>query len=285
VSVPTSHDPRAAVDSWEEEGASAAPTQSARPVPAGSTAVGPASPVRSGGDVWRAEPLLEVRNVRAGYGAVEVLHGVDLAVRPGQVVGMLGPNGAGKTTVLRTIAGLLLPSSGDVVIAGRRTNGVPAEDLARRGVCVIPEGGGIFANLTVGENLRMATHAGVSLATVEERAYFRFPSLKAHHKQTAGTLSGGEQRMLSLARALSTDPALLLVDELSTRLAPQIVERLYDLIRRVASDGVAILVIEQFAQTILEVADLAAVMIQGRIMMSGTPDEVRDGLADAYLGR
>lgn len=229
-------------------------------------------------------PVLEVRAIRAAYGSVEVLHGVDLRVDPGQVVAVLGPNGAGKSTTMRVIAGLHRPTRGEVYMAGRRVTGARAEELARRGVCTIPEGRGIFPNLTVREHLRMATHAGVGLAAVEERAFARFPRLRDRRDQTAGTMSGGEQQMLAMARALATDPALLILDELSMGLAPLVVDQLYDVVRTIAADGVSILVVEQFARTVLSVCDVAAVMIGGRVTMVDRPAAVAAALSDAYLG-
>jgi branched-chain amino acid transport system ATP-binding protein len=229
-------------------------------------------------------PLLELRDVRACYGKVEVLHGVDLVVPAGKVVALLGPNGAGKTTTLNVAAGLHPPSGGDVLMAGRRVTGAPPDQLARRGVCTIPEGRGVFPNLTVRENLRMATYGGPSLATVEERSFGQFPLLKDRRNQPAGTLSGGEQQMLSMARALATDPALLMLDELSMGLAPLIVEQLYEIVVNVARSGVSILVVEQFVQTVLGIADVAAIMLHGQVAFAGSPDQLGDVLSDAYLG-
>jgi branched-chain amino acid transport system ATP-binding protein len=229
-------------------------------------------------------PLLELRAVRAAYDGINVLHGVDLAVPAGSVVAVLGPNGAGKTTTLRVAAGLHPASSGDVLVAGRRINGAAPDDLARRGLCLIPEGRGIFPNLTVQENLWMMTYRGTSLKRIEGVAYERFPRLRDRRKQTAGTLSGGEQQMLALARGLATDPALLILDELSMGLAPLVVEELFGLVSQVAAQGVAILVVEQFASIVLDVADQVALMINGRIVRSGRPAEIAGSLSDAYLG-
>jgi branched-chain amino acid transport system ATP-binding protein len=228
--------------------------------------------------------LLELRGVRAAYDRIDVLFGIDLEVPQGSVVALLGPNGAGKTTALRVAAGLHPASAGDVLIAGRRVNGVSPEELARSGMCLIPEGRGIFPNLTVRENLRMMTYTGTSLADIEERAFSRFPRLKERRTQTAGTLSGGEQQMLAMARGLATDPALLLLDELSMGLAPIIVEELYGIVAQVAREGVSILVVEQFASTVLGVADLAAIIVHGRVARSGTPAELEQELSKAYLG-
>jgi branched-chain amino acid transport system ATP-binding protein len=228
--------------------------------------------------------LLELRGVRAAYDRIDVLFGIDLEVPAGRVVALLGPNGAGKTTTLRVAAGLHQPTAGDVFVGGRRVNGTAPEELARRGLCLIPEGRGIFPNLTVRENLRMMTYSGAGLSTVEDRAYSRFPRLKERRKQIAGTLSGGEQQMLAMARGLATDPALLLLDELSMGLAPIIVEELYELVAQIARAGVSILVVEQFASTVLGVADLAAVLVHGRVARVGAPHELQDELSKAYLG-
>ena len=228
--------------------------------------------------------LLELHDVRAGYDAIEVLHGISLEIAHGSVFGLLGPNGAGKTTLLRVAAGLHLPTHGDVLVAGRRINGVKPEDLARAGVCTLPEGRGIFPNLTVRENLWMTTYRRVPLAQVEERAYQRFPVLKQRQNQAAGTLSGGEQQMLAVARAIATEPALLLLDELSMGLAPIIVQQLYETVREIAAEGVSVLVVEQFAKTVLGVADVAAIMIQGQIVRVGSPEELGAELESAYLG-
>jgi branched-chain amino acid transport system ATP-binding protein len=228
--------------------------------------------------------LLELRSVHAAYDRIDVLFGIDLEVPAGSVVALLGPNGAGKTTTLRVAAGLHPPTSGDVLVAGRRINGTAPEDLARRGMCLIPEGRGIFPNLTVRENLRMMTYSGMSLSVIEGEAYARFPRLAERRKQIAGTLSGGEQQMLAMARGLATHPALLLLDELSMGLAPIIVEELYELVAQIARDGVSILVVEQFASTVLGVADLAAVLVHGKVARVGTPRELQDELSKAYLG-
>jgi branched-chain amino acid transport system ATP-binding protein len=231
-----------------------------------------------------APPIVELRGVRAGYGRIEVLHGVDLAVPGGSVTAVLGPNGAGKTTMLRVLAGLHPATAGDVLIAGRRMNAARPDDLARAGLCLVPEGRGVFPNLTVRENLRVATHAGRSLADVETDAYARFPRLAERREQVAGTLSGGEQQMLALARAVATRPAVLLLDELSMGLAPLVVSGLYEEVRRIAADGVAVVVVEQFARVALRVATTGVVMISGRVVAAGTADELEGSLSEVYLG-
>jgi branched-chain amino acid transport system ATP-binding protein len=229
-------------------------------------------------------PVLELRNVHAAYGSIEVLHGVNLSVAKGTVLALLGPNGGGKSTTLKVVSGLLAVTTGEVRLMGRVVNGAAPDDLARRGVCLIPEGKGIFPNLTVRENLWMMTQTGASLSHVEDVAYGRFPRLGERRKQLAGTLSGGEQQMLAMSRALSCDPALLLLDELSMGLAPLVVRELYEIVAQVASEGVSILVVEQFARTVLPIADLAGIMLHGRVSKVGRPADLEADLSSAYLG-
>jgi branched-chain amino acid transport system ATP-binding protein len=231
-----------------------------------------------------APALVELRGLHAGYGRIEVLHGVDLEVPAGSVTALLGPNGAGKTTTLRVVAGLHRATGGDVLVAGRRVNGARPDDLARAGLCLVPEGRGIFRNLSVRENLRVATHVGRTLDEVETEAYRRFPRLGERRAQVAGTLSGGEQQMLALARAVASRPAVLLLDELSMGLAPKVVAGLYDEVATIAADGVAVLVVEQFARVALRVAHQAAVMLGGKVVASGTPAELEGSLTEVYLG-
>jgi branched-chain amino acid transport system ATP-binding protein len=228
--------------------------------------------------------VLELRGVRAGYGGVAVLHGVDLAVPAGQILALLGPNGAGKTTTLRVAAGVHPVRSGRLLLAGRDLTGAKPRDLARAGLCLIPEGRGVFPNLSVRDNLRMMTFTGRSRAEIEEMAYARFPVLGNNAARAAGTLSGGEQQMLALARGLLTDPAVLLLDELSMGLAPVVVSRLYEQVARIAAEGVAVLVVEQFATAALAIADHAAVLVRGQVARQGHPDELRAELSDLYLG-
>ncbi|HVV35934.1 MAG TPA: ABC transporter ATP-binding protein [Acidimicrobiales bacterium] len=230
-------------------------------------------------------PALELRDVRAAYGRIEVLHGVSFAVPAGCVFALLGPNGAGKSTIHKVASGRLEPTSGCVHVAGIHVNGAEPEQLARAGVCTIPEGRGVFPNLTVNENLRMMTYkGGLRQRDVEERAFTRFPRLKERRKQLAGTLSGGEQQMLAMARALVTEPSLLLLDEISIGLAPIIVGQLYDLVRQIRDEGISILLVEQFAQTALAVADYAAVMAHGVVLNVGEPKDIAEEVSAAYLG-
>jgi len=228
--------------------------------------------------------ILELRNIRGGYGTIDVLHGLNFTVEPGQVHALLGPNGAGKTTTLGICSGQIVPSGGQLLISGREVQGASSDSLARAGVCLIPEGRGIFPNLTVTENLRMFTHAGTSFSDLQDKAFTQFPRLKERRKQVAGTMSGGEQQMLAMARAIATDPALLLLDELSMGLAPLIVEELYERVAEMAATGISILIVEQFAQAVLGVADVASIMLHGRITRTGPPAEIAEELADAYLG-
>lgn len=228
--------------------------------------------------------LLELKGLRAAYGRIEVLHGVDLVVPQGSVVALLGPNGGGKTTTLKVASGQMPATAGCVHLTGRHINGASPDALARLGVCTIPEGRGVFPNLTVKENLRMVTYAGASLSQVEARAYETFPRLGERRSQLAGTMSGGEQQMLAMARGLATDPKLLFLDELSMGLAPLIVEELYEIVADIAKTGVSILVIEQFARTVLGVADYAAIMLHGKISAVGEPADIVDELEAAYMG-
>jgi len=170
------------------------------------------------------------------------------------------------------------------MLCGRDITGITPDVLARAGVCLIPEGRGIFPNLTVIENLRMATFTGTNFHEVQDRVFTQFPRLRERRRQTAGTLSGGEQQMLSMGRALATDPAVLLIDELSMGLAPLIVEELYNHVRRIAASGLSILIVEQFAHEILGVADRAGIMLHGQIVETGTPTQIADDLTSAYLG-
>jgi ABC-type branched-subunit amino acid transport system ATPase component len=233
--------------------------------------------------VQEAVPVLEVRDLAAGYGDFDVIDGITFEVAEGEVFALLGPNGAGKSTTLRVISGLLPASSGSVAVCGRGVLGADADELARAGLCTVPEGRGIFPNLSVAENLWMATHTGTSRKQVEEVAYARFPRLGERRSQTAGTLSGGEQQMLAMARAIATDPALLILDELSMGLAPLVVHELYEQVGEIAATGISILVVEQFAHEVLGVADTAAIMLHGRIATVGAPSAIAAELETAYL--
>ena len=229
-------------------------------------------------------PILEVVDLHAAYGRIEVLRGVDLTVPKGAVMALLGPNGAGKSTLVKVISGQKKPTSGDIHLAGVHVRSGGPDELARLGLCTIPEGRSVFPNLTVEENLLLMSYAGVPAEAVLETAFAYFPRLKERRKQYAGTMSGGEQQMVAMSRALASDPALLLLDELSMGLAPLIVDELYDTVAQIAESGVSILCIEQFARTALRVSDYAAVMSGGRIVASGEPAEVLSTMDDVILG-
>ncbi len=236
------------------------------------------------GDTGHPPPNIAVRSVRAAYGRIEVLHGVDLVVPHGSVFALLGPNGAGKSTLLKVISGRMHPSSGEVLIGDEPVGKRSPEKLAKTGLCAIPEGRGVFPNLTVRENLAIWTYrGGISARQVEEKTYATFPRLKERRRQMAGTLSGGEQQMLAISRALVTDPEVLLLDELSMGLAPLIVAELYELVGTLAAQGMTVLLVEQFVTTALTVATGAAIMVHGRIQQEGSPAEMAAAAHRAYL--
>jgi sulfate-transporting ATPase len=232
-----------------------------------------------------AEVPVAVRldHVSAGYGGISALHDVSLTVRRGEVCAVLGPNGAGKSTTLKVISGQLQATEGTAHINGEAIAGTPTERLIRGGLCVVPEGRGVFPNLTVTENLKMASFAGTSYTDIIDRSFEFFPRLAERRGQLAGKLSGGEQQMLSMARALSVNPSILLVDELSMGLAPRVVEELYGVLGQIARQGLTIIVVEQFAAEVLKVADSAAMLISGRITYHGSPAAVSDMISAAYL--
>jgi len=229
-------------------------------------------------------PILECVDVHAAYGRIEVLRGVDLRVPKGAVMALLGPNGAGKSTLVKVISGQKKATSGDVHLGGVHVQGAAPEELARLGLCTVPEGRSVFPNLTVEENLTLMSYAGVPAAAVLDTAYSYFPRLHQRRTQLAGTMSGGEQQMLAMSRALASDPALLLLDELSMGLAPLIVDELYETVGQIARSGVSILCIEQFARTALRVSDYAAVMSGGRVVATGEPAEILTTMSDVILG-
>jgi branched-chain amino acid transport system ATP-binding protein len=232
--------------------------------------------------------LLELAGVEARYGLVRALRGVDLTVDEGEVVAVLGANGAGKTTTLRAISGTLR-RSGEVVFAGRRLGRRSPEAIARAGVAHVPEGRGIFGELTVRENLRLGayTHRRRDFAAALARVTEQFPWMERRADQAAGTLSGGEQQMLALARALMHRPRLLLLDEPSLGLAPIVVRELFDIVRRLnQEEGLSLLVVEQNARLALDAAHRAYVLEVGRVVLSGPSEELRrdDAVRRSYLG-
>ncbi|HWN63148.1 MAG TPA: ABC transporter ATP-binding protein [Streptosporangiaceae bacterium] len=230
---------------------------------------------------------LAVRDLSAGYRGVPVVRELNLEVRPGEVVALLGPNGAGKTTTLETIAGLNRPISGTVELSGENIGGKPAYVLARRSLALVPEGRALFPGLTVREHLRLAGGRG-QRAGHEEKLLEMLPELRKCLGRKAGLLSGGEQQMLAVGRALVTQPRLLLVDEMSLGLAPVIVERLLPILRRAADElGSSVLFVEQHVALALEISDRAYVLTHGRIRLEGPAAELRERrelLAASYLG-
>src|SRR5580658_7100121 len=230
---------------------------------------------------------LAVRDLSAGYRGVPVVRELNLEVRPGEVVALLGPNGAGKTTTLETIAGLNRPISGTVELSGQNVGGEPAHVLARRSLALVPEGRALFPGLTVREHLRLAGGRG-QRASREEELLEMLPELRKCLGRKAGLLSGGEQQMLAVGRALVMRPRLLLVDEMSLGLAPVIVERLLPILRRAADElGSSVLFVEQHVALALEVSDRAYVLTHGRIRLEGPAAELRERrelLAASYLG-
>ncbi len=229
-------------------------------------------------------PGITVEGVRASYGRIEVLHGVDLVVPPGSVFALLGPNGAGKSTLLKVVSGRMRATDGEVRIGDRPVGKTPTEKLVHTGLCAVPEGRGIFPNLTVRENLRIWTYrGGITAKQVEEQTFAAFPRLKERRRQMAGTLSGGEQQMLAISRALVTDPKVLLLDELSMGLAPLVVSELYELVGEFARQGMTVLLVEQFVTTALSVADRAAIMVHGHIQAEGLPEEMAEAALSSYL--
>jgi len=234
-------------------------------------------------------PILSVENLRVSYGAIEALRGVSLEVPAGQVVALIGANGAGKTTTLRAVSGMLRPAGGSVRLFGEDVSGLPSHRLVARGMAHAPEGRGIFLNLTVGENLDLGAYLRRDRAGIRadlERSFALFPVLAERLAQVAGTLSGGEQQMLAVARALMSRPRLLLLDEPSLGLAPQVVERIFGVLREVNETGVAMLLVEQNAHKALQLAHRAYVLETGQVAMTGTGRELLASpeVRRAYLG-
>ncbi len=236
-----------------------------------------------------AEPLLEVRGLHAGYGPTEVLHGLDFAIEEGTITALLGANGAGKTTTLRAICGMVR-TRGEVRFAGERITGRATEDIVRLGVAHVPDGRGTFTDLTTEENLRLGAHARRDqrgLAQDYERMYQLFPILRERRHQQAGTLSGGQQQMLAVARALMLRPRLLLLDEPSFGLAPMVVKEIFGVMHEInATQKVTILLVEQNAAMALRLAQQAHLLETGRIVRSGRGDDLMndDAVRRAYLG-
>ena len=235
------------------------------------------------------EAMLSLENVSVNYGAIEALTGINLHVQQGEVVTLIGANGAGKTTTLRTITGLLEPKEGRVVYEGKQIDGIPTHKLVSMGIAMSPEGRGVFANLTVRENLEMGAFIRRDKKGISddmERGFTLFPRLKEREQQKAGTLSGGEQQMLAMARALMSRPRLLLLDEPSLGLAPLVVHTIFQAIDEIRGEGTTILLVEQNANAALHHSDRAYVLETGRIVMEGDSKQLAQDprVKEAYLG-
>ena len=233
-------------------------------------------------------PLLKVNGIHVYYGAIHAIKGISLEVNEGEIVTLIGANGAGKSTTLNTIAGLLRPRQGSISFAGLPVDGTSANKMVYRGLSLCPEGRRIFQQMTVKENLEMGAYSRPNEETEPsmERVYSFFPRLKEREKQVAGTLSGGEQQMLAMGRALMSKPRLMMLDEPSMGLAPILVEQIFEIIRSMHAAGTTILLVEQNARMALSVADRAYVMETGRISMEGEANDLMhdDNVRKAYLG-
>ena len=234
------------------------------------------------------KPLLQVEDINVYYGAIHAIKGISFEVYPDEIVTLIGANGAGKSTTLNTIAGLLRPRSGHIVLEGKDLATIPASRIVSQGMALCPEGRRIFQQMTVRENLEMGgyTRPKSEIPASLEEMFTRFPRLKEREKQIAGTLSGGEQQMLAMARALMSKPKLLMLDEPSMGLAPILVEQIFDIIKELHEAGVTILLVEQNAQMALSIADRAYVLETGRIAMTGEASALlkNDDVRKAYLG-
>ena len=237
--------------------------------------------------------MLTIKNLSAGYGKVQVLHGISLEVPKGQVVTLIGSNGAGKTTTMRAVSGMIAPTGGEITLNGKRIDGLESYHIARQGLAHSPEGRRVFATMTVTDNLRLGAFPRYTGArpkgNVEadlEKAMELFPRLKERRMQLAGTLSGGEQQMLAMARATMLNPEVVLLDEPSMGLAPILVDEVFRIIERLKAEGVTMLLVEQFAAAALKVADYGYVLENGRIAVHGPAEKLRSDPAvqAAYLG-
>jgi branched-chain amino acid transport system ATP-binding protein len=235
-----------------------------------------------------ADPLVVVNGLVVRYASIAAVHGVDIRIHAGETVAIIGSNGAGKTSLLSAIAGIVRPAAGTITIAGEPLAGVALPDVVRRGIALVPEGRNIFASLTVMENLRLGATARSDGAVGDdiEKVFANFPILGERRSQPAGLLSGGEQQMLAISRAMLSRPRLLMLDEPSLGLAPAIIDRVYDLLRSIRSEGVALLIVEQNAARAFALADRAFVMSRGLFTLAGAPDEIErhEDFDGAYFG-
>jgi branched-chain amino acid transport system ATP-binding protein len=231
--------------------------------------------------------MLELHGIRVSYGQIEVVHGVDLSVGQGEVLGMIGPNGAGKSSILHSICGLVRPSAGETVFKNRLLTGLAPEQIARLGLALVPEGRHVFKTLTVAENLRLGARSDDEDATWMEQTLERFPILRERAHQRADRLSGGEQQQLAIARALLGRPKLLILDEPSLGLAPTMIDVIYELLQGLRDEGVTMLLVEQNAARTIDFCDRCAVLSTGRIRAQGSRSELQRNpdVLRAYLGR
>lgn len=233
---------------------------------------------------------LEIRDLHVSYGGIRALKGIDLTVEEGQIVTLIGANGAGKSTTLRAISGLQKPQSGSILYGGEELVGLPAKEIVRRGIIHVPEGRRVFPDMTVAENLKIGAFLRKDKDGIDsdmDYVYSLFPRLKERSWQPAGTLSGGEQQMLAVGRALMSRPKVLMMDEPSLGLAPLIVKDIFSIIRRVNADGITVLLIEQNANAALRIADYGYVLETGVIALTGTGEELlrNESVREAYLGK
>jgi branched-chain amino acid transport system ATP-binding protein len=233
--------------------------------------------------------MLSLATVSAGYGSFQALFGVSLEVSRGEAVGVIGPNGAGKTTLMRVISGILPMRTGAMTLEGRPIGGMPAHRVVEQGIAHVPENRRLFPRLSVEENLRMGAFIPPARARFSEqldRVYDLFPRLKDRRKQLAGTMSGGEQQMCAIARALMSKPKVLLMDEPSAGLAPLVVQQVFELVRKIRAEGLTVLIVEQNVQQVLEVVDRAYLLEVGAIKLSGTSAELKGNsfIREAYMG-
>ena len=233
--------------------------------------------------------MLEVKDLAVSYGRVQAVKGISFTVEQGQIVSLLGTNGAGKTTTLRTISGLLRPTSGEVLFEGKRIDTVPAHQIVTLGIAHSPEGRRLFPRMSVEDNLLLGAYTRRDAAGIREdldRAYSLFPVLGERRGQAAGLFSGGEQQMLAIARAMMSRPRLLMLDEPSLGLAPIIIQQIFDIIEQLRDEGVTVFLVEQNANQALKIADRAYVLENGRVVMQGTGEQLLNDpkVRDAYLG-
>ena len=233
-------------------------------------------------------PILQLRDVKIAYGAIEAVKGISLELAKGELVSLIGANGAGKTTTLNAIAGTLGVSAGELLYDGKRIEKLPAHKRLRQGLALVPEGRGIFTRLTVEENLRMGAYCRRDNEAIEadmERVFTMLPRVKERLQQVAGTLSGGEQQMVAIGRALMTNPALILLDEATEGLAPRIAALIWDVITQIRSDGIATLIVDRNYRQVSEHADRLLVLQKGQVVLAGSAAELRHGPELArYLG-